>query len=119
MLTANASTPPAPDAGLLTSVSVPTWPDVTRSGHVALLLTVHPPVRRSIETASTTEARVPGLGAALGLAPSSELLPGMREDSPSNRNPPLPNIRSQHREGGATPRHHPRTEWKESDVQSR
>lgn len=75
MLTAAEPTLPTPDAGLLASVAVMTWLDVTPPGYVAFLLIAHPPARRSDETPVVIETRMRGLAAALRLAPSSELLP--------------------------------------------
>ncbi|MFF9316588.1 hypothetical protein ACF1BP_07645 [Streptomyces sp. NPDC014735] len=75
MLTAAELALPAPDAGLLASVVVMTWLDVTPPGYVAFLLISHPPARRSDETPVVIDTRMRGLGAALRLAPSSELLP--------------------------------------------
>ncbi|MEU8776285.1 hypothetical protein [Streptomyces sp. NPDC048606] len=66
---------PAPAPGLLASVIVMTSLDDTPLGHVAFLLIAHPPARRGGETPLTIETQMRGLGAALGLATTSEPLP--------------------------------------------
>ncbi|RZU21756.1 hypothetical protein EV567_2261 [Streptomyces sp. BK239] len=75
MLTAAERTLPIPDAGLLASVGVLTWLDATPHGYVAFLLIAHPLARRGDETPVAIETRMRGLGASLGLAPASDLLP--------------------------------------------
>lgn len=76
-----AATPPLaplpPTAGLLASVLVSAWVDITPPGAVAFLLLAHPPARRRGDSRSVIQAQMRGLGAALGLAPASEELPDM------------------------------------------
>ncbi|MFD9859771.1 hypothetical protein [Streptomyces alboflavus] len=65
---------PTPDAGLLARVGVTTWLENTPLGCVAFLLIVPPPSLDN-ESRSVSELRMRGLGAALGLAPTSQVLP--------------------------------------------
>ncbi|MEU4209934.1 hypothetical protein AB0F13_08030 [Streptomyces sp. NPDC026206] len=60
--------------GLLCSVVVSTWAEVTAAGPVAFLLIGHPPARRQGETAESIEQQMLGLSAALDLTEPSETL---------------------------------------------
>ncbi|WP_051778796.1 hypothetical protein [Streptomyces sp. NRRL S-241] len=66
---------PTPTAGLLASLGVWFWIDLTEVGHVAFLLLAHPPVRREGESPAVIESRMRGLASALELAHPSTQLP--------------------------------------------
>lgn len=64
-----------PSAGLLASLGVWFWIDLTDAGHVAFLLLAHPPARRENETRESIEGAMRGLASALSLADASARLP--------------------------------------------
>ncbi|MEV6395605.1 hypothetical protein AB0M39_12635 [Streptomyces sp. NPDC051907] len=65
----------APTAGLLASLGIWFWVDLTEAGHVAFLLLAHPPARRDGESSESIEDRMRGLANALTLADPSAQLP--------------------------------------------
>ncbi|WP_405891532.1 hypothetical protein OG427_40100 [Streptomyces sp. NBC_00133] len=64
-----------PTAGLLASLGVWFWIDLTEAGQVAFVLLAHPPARRESESPESTEGDMRGLAAALSLADPSARLP--------------------------------------------
>lgn len=68
-------TAPPPTAGLLASLGVWFWIDLTEAGHVAFVLRAHPPARRESESPESIEGDMRGLAAALSLAEPSARLP--------------------------------------------
>ncbi|MBT2466548.1 hypothetical protein J7E97_01385 [Streptomyces sp. ISL-66] len=68
-------TAPAPTAGLLASLGVWFWIELTEVGHVAFLLLAHPPARRGGESVESIELSMQGLVSALTLAEPSAKLP--------------------------------------------
>lgn len=68
-------TAPPPTAGLLASLGVWFWIDLTEAGHVAFVLLAHPPARREAESPESIEGDMRGLATALSLADPSARLP--------------------------------------------